>query len=89
MPEGNLIAGNKYKVLTHDKYNVVSFFLSPFISDPLTETAGVARTRFNVMYLAYCEAAHAGFRPVPVPQPAYCHMQRHWAGFEVNTFILW
>lgn len=88
MPEGNLLVGNKYEVFTHDKYNAISFFLSPFVSDPLTGTARVACTRFNIIYLAYHVAAHAGFRPLPVLQLTCCQIQRHWAGFEVNTFIL-
>lgn len=50
MPEGNLIVGNKYKVFTRDKYNVISFLLGPFISSSLTETACVAYTRFNIIY---------------------------------------
>lgn len=88
MPEGNLIVGNKYKVFTCDKYIVTSFFLSPFIHNPLTDIAQVARTRFNIIHLAYHVTAHAGFRPLPVLQLVYCHIQSHWAGFEVNTFIL-
>lgn len=88
MPEGDLIVGNKYKVFPRDKYNVVSFFLSPFISHPSTETAHVACTTFNIIYLAHHVAAHAEFRPLPVLQLVYCQIQRHWAGFEANIFIL-
>lgn len=88
MPEGNLIVRNKYKVFTRDKYVVTSFFLSPFIRNPLTETAGVAHRRFNIIYLAYHVTAHAGIGPLPVPWLVYCHIQSHWTGFEVNIFIL-
>lgn len=68
MPEGDLIVGDKYKVFTLDKYDVISFFLTLFISGLLTKTTRVVCVRFNIIYLVYHVTAHTGFRPLHVLQ---------------------